>query len=241
MWYPLKKEELEELLDKLLEKELIKRSKTRSINGIITPHAGYNYSGSIASKAYAYLKSSKKKKAIILSPSHYIPLNGLATHNDLEWQTPLGTVKVSSLSNKFRKLNLTQEHAIDNQIPFLQKIGMKEILPIIVGDISKEQAKEIAKQFSKYAKDYDFIISTDLSHFLEYDYAKLEDKNTIKQIINLNSDSPEKIDACGLYPLLILIELCKLKSWQPKLIEYKNSGDITGDKDKVVGYASLIF
>ena len=234
-WYPNNKKELNQVLDEFLLKELIKHHKTQDVHGIIVPHAGYTYSGKIAGKAYAAIKGAKK--AMILSPNHYFPLNGVVSDNREFWETPLGKVRI--LDNNFRKARLSEEHAIDNQIPFLQKLGIEEIIPLIVGEVTSEKALEIAEKI----KDFNgiFIISSDLSHFHPYDEAKIIDQNTIKIIQSLNLDKAQKIDACGIYPLMVFMHLAKIKGWKPELIEYKNSGDITNDKSKVVGYASFKF
>lgn len=235
MWYPLKKEELTELLSSYLDESLAKRHKQKPVKGIIAPHAGYEFSGKIAAKAYPFLKSARR--AIIFSPNHYFPLMGLVSHNESHWQTPLGKIKI--IPSELRKANLTEEHAIDNQVPFLQKLHIEEILPIVVGQITQKEAEVYAKQFEDFKGV--FIFSTDLSHFLNYDSAKARDNRTIKAIESLDTNNIDKIDACGIYPLMIFLELAKLKGWKPKLLEYKNSGDITGNKDKVVGYASFSF
>lgn len=227
-WYPENKEELTNLVKKFLEK------KNKKINGIIVPHAGYSYSGKIAGKAYSYVNN---KKAIILAPSHYFPLSNIVMHNKNFWETPLGSIKI--IQDKFGKKDISNEHAIGNQIPFLQELGVKEILPLVVGEISLEEAEKIAQKI----KDFDgvFIISTDLSHFLPYNEAVKKDKQTINIIENLDFKNINKIDACGVFPLFIAMQLCKIKNWKPKLVEYKNSGDVTGDKSSVVGYASFVF
>jgi len=234
-WYPNKKEELEELLDNFLIADLIKLHNIKRANGIIVPHAGYSYSGQVAAKAYPYIKGAKK--AVILAPSHYFPIDGAVSHDAENWETPLGKIKITK--NDFHKAILTDEHAIDNQVPFLQKMGVKEILPLVVGHVSLEKAREIADRIADF--EGVFVVSTDLSHFLPYDEAKIRDKQTIRIIENLDLNKADKIDACGIYPLFILMQLCKLKNWKPKLIEYKNSGDITGEKESVVGYASFVF
>lgn len=235
-WYPQDKKELNKLLDScILEKPKIKLEK---INGLIVPHAGYVYSGAVAGKSFSLLKNKKISKAIILSPSHYISLAGITSHNQPSWQTPLGSIKIAK--SNFPKSDISKEHAIGNQIPFLQKLRFKESLPLVVGEISMQEAKQAAEELSKI-KDAVFIISTDLSHFLPYDYAVKKDKQTIEAIESLKEDKLTENSACGVFPLLVLIELCKLKGWKPKLIEYKNSGDITGDKSGVVGYASMVF
>lgn len=231
MWYPQDKNELNNLLKEYSKDKI----SLKNIHGIIVPHAGYIYSGKIAAKAFFSIEK-KYSKAIILSPSHYIPINGFATNNTDFLSTPLGKIKCSN-KFKLRELNLEQEHAINNQIPFLQKININEIYPIIVGEISLSEAEE----FSQKLKDFDglIVISSDLSHFLKYNQAVEIDKNTIKLIENL--DFKKEINACGIFPIMIAISLCKLNNWKIKLIEYKNSGDVTGEKSSVVGYASFWF
>jgi len=226
MWYPKNKQELKKTLN-----SFINPNPKKDIHGIIVPHAGYEFSGAIAGKAFSLLP--KSEKAIVLTPSHYITFRGLATLKTIE--TPLGKMKITP--NPYEKLDY--EHAIDNQIPFLQLLEYKEVLPLVVGQITNKEAEKIAKELSK--EKGIFVISTDLSHFLSYEQAVKNDKQTIKVIESLDTNKSSQIDACGAYPLLIAMHLCKLKGWKPKLIEYKNSGDIIGDKSQVVGYASFYF
>ncbi len=152
-WYPNNKEELK----KSIKSYLIK-TKDQKINGLIVPHAGYQYSGKIAGKAYSLLQNKKFKQIIVFGPSHYASFYGITTLDELK--TPLGEIKLDT--NDLRKLKY--EHSVDNQIPFLQYLGIKNILPIVVGDITHDNAKNIVKQYNK--KDTLFIFSTDLSHFL---------------------------------------------------------------------------
>ncbi len=234
MWYPQNKKELEDLLDRFLGQKI---SQTKEIHGLIVPHAGYEFSGEIAGKAFSKLKKCRVNKAVIIAPSHYIQVKGILTSNKKEWNTPLG--EISLFNEKFDEGDAEREHAIDNQIPFLQKTGFKEILPLMAGELTENHAVAIAEKISKIPAIY--IFSTDLSHFLPYEQAVNKDKETIKIIKNLDLENFSKVDACGFYPLLIMAHLCKIKNWRPKLIEYKNSGDITGDKSSVVGYAGFWF
>ena len=205
------------------------------VHGLIVPHAGYAYSGKIAGGAYELLKGMQIDRAIVLGPSHYAAFSGLASLEEIK--TPLGEMKI--IPNDYKKVKY--EHSIDNQIPFLQKLKVKEILPLVVGYISNEEAQSIAEQLVKENKDALFVFSSDLSHFFIYDEAVKLDNETIKLIEKLDLKNASKMDACGQFPLLIMMHLCKLKKYKPKLIEYKNSGDITGDKSSVVGYASFAF
>jgi len=227
-WYPQNKEELNSLLD-----ELIKDKADKDIHGLLVPHAGYEFSGKIAGKAFGFLRKRKTDKAIVLGPSHYSGFEGIRVLEKSE--TPLG--KINILKHDFETIGY--EHSVDNQIPFLQKLGFKEILPLVVGEINNEGIKEIVKKILEI--DAVYIFSTDLSHFLPYEEAVKKDKESIKIIENLDTDNFKNIDACGISPLLIMMHLCKSKGWKPHLIEYKNSGDIIEDKSKVVGYASFSF
>jgi hypothetical protein len=237
-WFPSNKQELARMLDSFLSNKPKVKTNPSEIHGLVVPHAGYEYSGEIAGKAFSLLKNKNNsqniKKAIIFGPSHYATFSGISSLE--KYETPLGKVNIPR--NSISKI--PHEHSIENQIPFLQRINPNiEILPVVVGQISLEESEDIAKQFLK--EDAIFIFSTDLSHFLQYNEAVKKDKITIDIITNIKESEFCNIDACGFYPLLILLQMCKIKSWKPELIEYKNSGDITGDKDSVVGYSSFLF
>ncbi len=238
MWYPENKRELEDFIDKSFSQPTTNYKPPTNIHGLIVPHAGYEYSGMIAGKAFNLIKNKKFEKAVILGPSHYTPLNKVVTSEKFETITPLGKIKL--FNTGFPTNNIEQEHSINNQIPFLQKLGIKEIMPLMIGEINNEEAKRVAEKISKINAVY--IFSTDLSHFLHYDNAIQRDKYTIKIIENIDIENKDNIDACGIYPLLVLFNLCKLLNTRPHLIEYKNSGDITNDKiHGVVGYSSFWF
>lgn len=231
-WYPQNKDELETELNNLMKSRIKPKA---DIHGLIVPHAAYIYSGKIAGKAFSLLKNKIPEKAIILGPSHYESFFGLMSLSEIK--TPLGEIKPDN-ELKLKKLNY--EHAIENQVPFLQKLNPKiKITPIIVGGITNEEAEKIAKEISKIKGI--FIFSTDLSHFLPYEKAAKIDKKTVSIIEDIDFPDINKMDACGKFPLTILMHLCRINNWKPKLIEYKNSGDITGEKNSVVGYSSFWF
>jgi len=234
MWYPQNKHELNETVNRFLKTGKHKKP----VIGLIVPHAGYEYSGAIAGTAYSLVKKDSIKKAIVVGPSHYVHLYEGITTNLPFVKSPLGTIK--TFNNDFLKGDIEQEHSISVQYPFLQKLGIQEVMPLMVGKITDEQALEIAKKISKIKALY--IFSTDLSHFLPYEKAVERDKETIRILENLDLENFKNLDACGHFPLLIMTHLCKLKKIKPKLLEYKNSGDVTGDKDQgVVGYSSFWF
>lgn len=230
-WYPSDKNELGNLLEKFLSQ---KTGFEGEVHGLIVPHAGYVFSGVVAGKSFGLLKNKKINKVVVLGPSHYADFHGVRALDEIK--TPLGEVRI--IKNDFEKLKC--EHSVENQIPFLQFLNSEiEVLPLVVGEISNKEAQEIVKEIAKI--DGVYVFSSDLSHFFPYDIAVEKDKKTIGIIKDLDFEKFNEVDACGKFPLLIMIHLCKLYNWKPKLIEYKNSGDITGDKNSVVGYASFVF
>lgn len=230
-WYTQNKDELNRVLEKFLQSE----KNIKELHGLIVPHASYRFSGAVAGKAFSLLKDKKIEKVVVLGPSHYVGFKGIRAYRKLK--TPFGKLKL--IENNFPKIDY--EHSVLVQMPFLQKLNSDvKVLPLIVGEVSGEEAQKIAEKISQIG-DALYVFSTDLSHLFPYKKAFGSDKRTIKIIEDLKINDWKSIDACGKFPLLILMHLCKIKKWKPKLIEYKNSGDITGNKGAVVGYASFWF
>lgn len=239
-FYPDNKKELENMLNKFL-KNVQDIALEKELKALIVPHAGYIYSGQVAAYAYALLKKCKTQKIMLLGPSHNVYFNDVAADINDYWETPLGKVKL--IKNNFPKLEQAhlQEHCLEVQMPFLQTtLKNFEILPLIAGDINP---KEITKKIINILdNNVLLIISSDLSHFHDYDTATRLDKNTIKSIQDLDySKAEEEADACGKIPILTAIDAAKKLKWKCKFLNYKNSGDVTGDKSRVVGYASFAF
>ncbi len=236
-FYPASKEEIESMLNKFF-RNFPKQEKQPK--ALIVPHAGYIYSGQVAAYAYALL-SSKTKKIILLGPSHSFYLNGIATDTNDCWETPLGKVKL--MKNNFSKIEEAHmnEHCLEVQLPFLQKILSNfEILPLVIGDANPKEISE--KIINVLDDDTLLIVSSDLSHYQPYDTAVKIDHNTIKAIQDLDYNKMERQgDACGKISIMTLIDIAKKLNWKPKLLNYKNSGDVIGDKSGVVGYASFAF
>jgi len=229
-WYPQEKDELNKNLEKFL---ISSKYVEEEVHGLVVPHAGYVYSGEIAGRAFALLKNYQKEKIIVVGPSHREWFRGVRVMDKVE--TPLGKIKV--ICNDFDKTGY--EHSVDNQIPFLQRLGFREVLPLVVGELNIDEAKDVAQKILKIRGIY--VFSTDLSHFLDYDEAVRRDKKSIEIIENLDFSRFLEIDACGRNGLGIMMYLCKVKGLKPRLIEYKNSGDVVGNKSQVVGYGSFWF
>ena len=155
-WYSQNPEELNKILENFLSQKTL-NLKAKDIHGLIVPHAGYEFSGAIAGKAFALLKNKEIKKAVVLGPSHYESLSGVATTNLPYAHTPIkGEMKF--FNTGFFARDISQEHSISNQYPFLQKLGFKEVMPLMISQITNKEAKEIAEKISKI--DAVYITST---------------------------------------------------------------------------------
>ncbi|MEK6938526.1 MAG: AmmeMemoRadiSam system protein B [Nanoarchaeota archaeon] len=240
MFYPKNPEELKKQIQQYLEQaELI--DTHGKLKALIVPHAGYIYSGIVAAQGYKLLEAYSFKKVLLLGPSHYQAFNGAAIAEE-DFQTPLGIVKVGD-TKSWLKENLivsypeahAAEHSIEVQLPFLQEtLGEFELYALVLGAVSEEK---LAKYLStKIDEDTLIIVSSDLSHYLEYGQAIIKDNDTISKILN---DDSGQLDACGRAGIKVLMHLAQIKGWQPQLIDYRNSGDTAGDKNKVVGYCCI--
>lgn len=249
-FYPDDKIDLEDTVNNFLNNA--EKKNIKNIKAVIVPHAGYIFSGQIAAKSYKQVENLDIKKVFILGPSHNIHLNGVGLSSYEFFNTPLGDVKLSDINSrlvdeKYFEINDSAhetEHSLEVQLPFLQQIFTNfEIIPMVVGNISEKHAQEVAQTLQKYLDENSLlVISTDLSHYHDYEQANEIDNKTIEHIINFNSEEMVNDELCGEYPVKVLLELAKQMQWQAELIEYKNSGDVTKDTESgVVGYASIVF
>lgn len=250
-FYPSDKNQLSNMINSYLNSKSEKNNyvKIDYIHGLIVPHAGYEYSGAIAGEAYKKILGKHYKRVILLCPNHTMFLNKIAYDTNSHWQTPFGNIEVDkeAISGLNKDLFIQgasthlKEHAIEVQLPFLQKtLSNFRIIPLVVGVLNKNEISKAAEEIQKIMNHETLlIISTDLSHFLPNRNAESVDAHTINAI--LSNDENSSLDACGSYALKILQKICAHKKIRPKLIEYSHSGKITGQNSKVVGYASFWF
>ncbi len=236
--------------------------KKESIIGVICPHAGYMYSGPVAANSYYAISSLKPDLVIIIGPNHWGIGCDVATMKEGIWRTPLGDVEVDTAAaveiNSISKLveldffSHTKDHSLEVQIPMLQEIYSHKfkILPIILNDQSYNAAKEIGMAISKLARGKKIVIigSSDFTHYEENEFAHEQDKSLIEPILEMNVDKfyrvlqEKQVSACGYGAIASTMIACKeLGARKGTLEKYATSGDITGEKASVVGYASIIF
>lgn len=203
---------------------------------LIVPHAGYQYSGPVAASSYQL--SKHKKRFIVIGTSHNYPITGIVGSPEPYWQTPFGNLKTFYLNGiPLNNLLHTDEHSVEVQLPFIYNIYDKnEFCPLMIGPGVTENDFLILEKAMAGAV---IIISSDLSHYNPYQTANTLDKNTITKILNFEPVKAE--EACGCYGINIAMIIAKRQKLTPRLIEYRNSGDIYGDKTAVVGYCSIGF
>jgi AmmeMemoRadiSam system protein B/AmmeMemoRadiSam system protein A len=262
-FYPADKASLSNLIDSYLKEAGQKSKKVDGqIFGIITPHAGYEYSGRVAAYAYSQIKSKEYRTVIIIGSSHRVPFRGIAIYPEGSWETPLGTVAIdhemAQVILKECKIikpfstAFEREHSLEVQVPFLQKAlaGFK-IVPIVTGSMDKNDYKDFADTLGRIVKNNRgkvlIVASSDMSHFHAYDAASKMDNLTLKDIGEMNVDSLHQhlqkgdCELCGAQGVLSLMMLAKQMNGKATILNYANSGDVTNDKTRVVGYSSVAF
>jgi AmmeMemoRadiSam system protein B len=267
MFYPKTKQEIRSSIKSCFLHEygpgkMYPTPSKENIAGIICPHAGYMYSGPVAANSYYAISSLKPDLVVIIGPNHWGIGCDVATMKDEVWRTPLGDVEVDTSAaleiNGITDLveldffSHTRDHSLEVQIPMLQEIYSHKfkILPIILIDQSYNTAKEIGRAISKISRDKKIMIigSSDLTHYEENEYAHKQDKSLIESILEMNTDNfyrilqEKQVSACGYGAIASTIVACKeIGARKGTLAKYATSGDVTGDKASVVGYASIIF
>jgi MEMO1 family protein len=253
-FYPADPTELSQMIDRLTRKAQKTRLRTpadKSLKALVMPHAGYIYSGWTAAHAAMVLKKNQFAKVILLGPDHFGITEKSAICDVDAYQTPLGLIKLHGDNADLRRqpelfqplpLSMDQEHSLEVILPFLQTyLGSFELMPIIVG---RPDVGPLAAALNPYIKDDTLlVVSSDLSHYLGYSEAVALDRDTVDGILNLDTARLISKDnrACGLMPLLTLMEIARRNHWQPVQLHYSNSGDTAGSRARVVGYTSIAF
>jgi AmmeMemoRadiSam system protein B len=232
-----------------------------SIKGLVSPHAGYMYSGSTAAVGYRLLRGKSYDAVILVGPSHREFFTGASIYPGDSYRTPLGDVPVhkemrDELVKEGGTIMLSDaghrgEHCLEVQLPFLQRVlGEFSIVPIIIGNQRREFCLALGNALAKAASRRNVLLvaSSDLSHYHPYDEAVKLDRQVIGLVEALDDRTmmdqieEERIEACGGGPVVSVMHAAKLLGAnRSQVLFYCNSGDVTGDKDAVVGYLSAAF
>lgn len=248
MFYPDDPEELRSVVTDLMA-AAERRPETQAAKAVIAPHAGYIYSGPIAANAYARLEPAKGQieRVVLLGPSHRYGFKGLAVSHADKFATPLGDVEIDTESEE-RALALRQvhfvdeahaaEHSLEVHLPFIQLVlGDVKVVPFSVGDSSPEQVGEVIDLLWGGPETV-VIVSSDLSHYYDYETACRLDQSTSTKIVDLDFELIGQGDACGRAPIRGLLLVARERGLNCELLDLRNSGDTAGTRAEVVGYGS---
>ena len=247
-FYPAKKLTLQQTVTDLLA-EVKNINVSKPPKAIIAPHAGYVYSGYTAAVAYKSLSGLKNQitTAILIGPAHFVPFFGIATIYADEFITPLGSVAVDNqvirtalqlkqvveLEAAFQK-----EHCLEVQLPFIsQVLPHCKIAPFLVGNTSYQEVTELLKKVWGGSETI-IIVSSDLSHYHDYETANKLDNDTSIAIENLQPEQLSANSACGKLAIQGLLQCAIDFGLKITKLDLRNSGDTAGDKSRVVGYGA---
>jgi MEMO1 family protein len=235
----------------------------KRVQVLISPHAGYVYSGGVAAYGYKAVAGRSYSTIVLVGPSHYHDFPGVAIWPKGKFQTPLGTIDVDEdfaarLMKKAPQVQnlpeaFTPEHSLEVQLPFLQKdFKDAKIVPLLMGRPDYETTRTLANALHEIVGKRDdvlVVISTDLSHYHSYDVAVEMDKYANDSIVAKDVQTiwrenmtRAKMEMCGFTAVLVGLHYAQARQLESaQLLHYANSGDVSGDKSRVVGYSSIIF
>jgi AmmeMemoRadiSam system protein B len=257
MFYPGDRLTLDREVDALIKRAEVRKIKGE-LRGLISPHAGYIYSGYTAASGYRLLEGKSVQTVVIIAPSHREYFRGISVFSGSAYSTPLGILEVddelrSELVREGGVIEASlsghrEEHAIEVQLPFLQKVLADfRILPIVMGDQGRDFCVALGKRLGKILRERNALLvaSSDLSHYYPYDVACKLDQVVINDVQEFSEErllkdlDSQRAEACGGGPIVaMLIAAKELGADKVEVLHYCNSGDVTGDKDGVVGYLS---
>lgn len=258
-FYPRDKGELTATVDRFLDRASKKGGEGRLL-ALVVPHAGYQYSGGVAAESYARLKGSGIRTVVLIGPSHQVSFNGAAVYATGKFRTPLGTVPVNEklarqlLDDKaavaFNREPFAREHSLEVQLPFLQRVlpGLS-IVPVLIGNPTRESFTSLTDRLTTALRNDPeaiLVVSSDLSHYHDSGTAGRMDRSVIDAVERLSTGDLEALlssgkgEACGGYTLLYGLTVVRnLGGTNGVLYRYADSGDVSGDKKQVVGYAAM--
>jgi MEMO1 family protein len=267
LFYPKDPAELSKMIDSFLAEA--QAQPVGELKALVCSHAGYPYSGPVAAYAYKLLAKRRYDTVVVMGPSHYADLRACSVADARLYRTPLGDVPISgkarllALSSPYalepsctvqrpewwlqssrlppaHETAETWEHSVEVEIPFLQRmLGRFELVPVVCGDVDPARA---ARALAPVLDERTLIVaSSDLSHYYSYDEARELDRGCVDAICRLDIEGMERQQACGRIPILILMQVAKERGWKARLLDCRNSGDTSGQKSRVVGYAAIAF
>ncbi len=216
---------------------------------IIAPHAGYVYSGPVAATAYATLRPASKRlrRVVLLGPAHRVAFRGLAAPGVDAFVTPLGPVPIDRPAIEaiaaLPQVEIDdephrEEHSLEVQLPFLQTVLDRfRLVPLVVGASNGEEVAEVLDRLWQDGET-EIVVSSDLSHYHDYETARRIDAATAEAIETLRPEAIGQEQACGRIPIAGLLTAARRRGMRVERLDLRNSGDTAGPRDRVVGYGA---
>ncbi len=261
-FYPADANELGKMIDGFLARAPAEKLEG-SLVALICPHAGYEFSGGVAAYSYVQLKGRSYDRVVVIAPSHYESFPFSSIYDGDAYHTPFGDVPVDhEFAAQLAKLSSTikiserghgqvggrGEHAVEDQLPFLQRVlGQFKLVPIVMGEQNYDLCRALGIALAKAVQGTNtlILVSSDLSHYHPYEDAVRIDHQTLKGIeewdyLSLSQNFERGIwEACGGGPIVAaMIAAERLGAHRAQILKYANSGNVTGDKIRVVGYGA---
>jgi AmmeMemoRadiSam system protein B len=259
-FYPADPEELRKQIDRFMDN--VEPLNLQNIKAIISPHAGYMYSGQIAAYSFKQVAGTKYDSIIIIAPSHAEYFDYISVYRGDAYETPLGIVRIdknraNALSGSSPMIQESvyghrDEHSLEVQLPFIQSVFGKNmsIVPVVIGNQNRKNVEELGSIAGELFSDDNILIiaSTDLSHYHPHDTASKLDERVSGLIGSFDAGklmeefTSEKAEMCGGGPVVAAMMISQaMGADSSKIIKYANSGDVSGDRSAVVGYLSATF
>jgi AmmeMemoRadiSam system protein B len=240
-------------LEQLLEGYFRRGGDGRDARGIVSPHAGYVYSGKTAARAFAAIPAAFEGTFLVIGPSHR---GFLTCASAVPWETPLGMVEtdtefLDNLDIEVDEISHRDEHSLEVQMPFIKyRFPRARVVPVMMGDQDPASAEQLAGKIGeavhRTGRDVRIVASSDFSHYVPEAVARKDDLAAIAALADLDTAGFYRkvrdlgVSACGYGPIAAMVQAAKiLGATRAELLEYTTSGDVTGDRDQVVGYAAI--
>ncbi len=219
-----------------------------AVRGLIVPHAGYVYSGPVAATGYRLLEGRDDlRRVVMLGPSHFVWFSGLALPDVDRLETPLGVVDVDrDAVTLLEREGLVvessavheREHSLEVQLPFLQIVlpGVP-VVPLLTGEVDPRRVADVVEPLLD--DETLLLVSSDLSHYHDYDTARHLDAETARAIVDARPEALDRDSACGRTGIQAALHLARRLDWRVVSCDLRSSGDTAGPRDRVVGYGTF--
>jgi len=258
-FYPGDADALRSMVARFLEGAPVPPADSAPPRILISPHAGYLYSGPIAAAAFRQVQGRAYDGVVVVGFTHRDQFSGSSVDDREAYTTPLGSIPTDRTAIDFlltrpriqhvERAHDQQEHSVEVMLPFLQiALGSFRLVPIMMGSIDPADASALADALAELSRrgNYLFVFSSDLSHYHPYDEARQRDDITVNAVLSETGQAVERLfeagqlEACGRGPIVTALLLARrLGDPARRLVTYANSGDTAGDKSRVVGYAAI--